>query len=269
MKKVMTVILIIGAGYIVLVLLLYLIQDHMIFFPDKTVAYDPSAVNLQWEDARFETEDGNELHGWYIPHKESEKILLFSHGNAGNISHRLGFLEMLYSEGISTFIYDYRGYGNSTGRPDEKGLYKDIQAAWTYLTGEMGYEEGQVILFGKSLGGSVSAWLAQSVKPNGLILDSAFTSARDVASDVYPFIPSRLVHSEFTTIDYIRNITVPVLIMHSPDDNIIPFRHGEELYEAASEPKYFIELSGGHNDNFMVSGKQYFEALKRFINRVK
>lgn len=265
MKKVMNVVLIIGAGYLALVLLLYLIQDRMIFFPDRSVSHDPSAVGLQWEDAWFVTEDGEELHGWYISHDDSDRVLLFSHGNAGNISHRLGFLELLHTEGISTFIYDYRGYGNSGGRPNEEGVYRDIQAAWNYLRGEKGYDEEQVILFGRSLGATVSAWLAQSVNPGGVILESAFTSARDVASDVYPFIPSRILRSELSTIDYIRNITVPVLIMHSPDDTIIPFHHSEKLYEAASEPKYFIELRGGHNDNFMVSGELYFEGLKRFI----
>jgi len=266
MKKVINVILIIGTVYLAFVLLLYLIQDNLIFFPAGTLAYEPSAVNLHWEDIHFETDDGKVLHGWYVPHEESEKILLFSHGNAGNISHRLGLLELLHSEGISTFIYDYRGYGNSEGRPNEKGVYRDIQAAWSYLIREKNYENHQVILFGRSLGASVSAWLAQSVDPGGLILESAFTSARDVASDVYPFIPSGLVRSEFSTIEYLRNITVPVLIMHSPDDTIIPFHHGQKLYEAASDPKYFIELRGGHNDNFMASGELYFEGLNKFLN---
>jgi uncharacterized protein len=266
MKKVMNVILVIGAGYLTLVLLLYLVQNSMVFFPDRNVTVNPSAVGLSWEDARFETEDGKTLHGWYIPNEDSDVVFLFSHGNAGNISHRIGFIDLLHDKGISTFIYDYRGYGESEGSPTEKGLYKDIRAAWEYLTGELGYDGSQVILFGRSLGGSVSAHLAQSVNPGGLILESTFTSARDVASNIYPFIPSRIVRFDFATIEYLQNINTPLLIMHSRDDSIIPFHFGEKLYEAAPEPKHFVELRGGHNDNFMVSGELYFDELGRFVS---
>lgn len=269
MKKVMNVIVTIAAVYIALVLLLYMIQGSLVFFPDRNVSLDPSSAGLEWEEAWFETSDGKTLHGWYIPHPDSNHILLFSHGNAGNISHRLSFIELLNERGLSIFIYDYRGYGKSEGRPAENGLYKDIHAAWNYLTIEKGYQNHQIILFGRSLGGPVSAHLAQEVNPGGVILESAFISAKHVASDAYPFVPSMLVRFGFSTIEYIQNSNSPLLIMHSRDDSIIPFYHGERLYESAPGPKYFTELRGGHNDNFIESGDLYFNELLKFVERLK
>jgi uncharacterized protein len=268
MKKMIHLILIIVAGYLAFVGLLYMMQGSMIFLPDRNVANDPGSVGIEWENAWFETEDGKRLQGWYIPGEESRYVLLFSHGNAGNISHRLGFIEMLYNRGISTFIYDYRGYGNSDGRPTEKGLHKDIEGAWNYLIDELGYSQGQIVLFARSLGGPFSAKLASNKNPGGLILESTFTSAKDVASDIYPFIPSSIVRFRLDTESYLKNVSVPVLIMHSRDDEIIPFHHSRSLYEAAREPKYFSELRGGHNDNFIASGEFYFDEIKSFLSEL-
>jgi uncharacterized protein len=268
MKKMIHLLLIVAAGYIALVGFLYLMQSHMIFLPDKNVSVEPGDIGLHWEDARFETADGKRLQGWYIPNADSRYVLLFSHGNAGNISHRLGFIEMLHERGISTFIYDYRGYGNSEGRPTEKGLHKDIEAAWNYLINELGYSSAQIVLFGRSLGGPFSAKLATLINPGGLVLESSFTSAKDVASDIYPFIPTSILRFQLDTISYLRDIEIPVLIMHSRDDEIIPFHHGEALFTAASEPKYFTELRGGHNDNFIASGEFYFDELRSFLSEL-
>lgn len=265
----MNLIIIVVAGYLILVLLLYLVQGSLVFFPDRNIAIDPSVLGLQWEEVWFETSDQRQLHGWFIPHPDADHILLFSHGNAGNISHRLGFIDMLHDWGFATFIYDYRGYGKSEGKPDEEGLYLDIRAAWEYLTDEKGYHAHQIILFGRSLGSSVSAYLAQSVTPGGIVLESAFTSAKDVASDAYPFVPSSLVRFDFATVEFIQKKSAPLLIMHSRDDSIIRFHHGESLYEAAPEPKYFTELRGGHNDNFIASGDLYFHELREFVERLE
>ncbi len=267
MKKMLNILLIVGGGYIAIVLLLYLMQSNMIFIPDRHLVENPSAFGMQWEDAWMETSDGKEIHGWYIPAENSEQIVLLSHGNAGNISHRLTFIEMLHKNEISAFIYDYRGYGKSEGSPSEQGLYRDIRAAWEYLVGEKAYRESDIYLLGRSLGGPVSSHLAQEVNPGGLILESTFTSARDVASDIYPFVPSSLVRFKFATIEHLENIDVPVLIMHSRGDHIINYRHGERLFDGASEPREFIELQGGHNDNFMVSEEIYTRALLRFLGR--
>jgi uncharacterized protein len=265
MKRMLHVLLIAVAGYIALVGLLYLMQSSMIFIPDRNVSADPGVIGLQWMNVRFETEDGKRLHGWYIPNETSRYVLLFSHGNAGNISHRLGFLERLYERGFSTFIYDYRGYGNSEGRPSEKGIHKDIDAAWNYLIHELEYNADEIILFGRSLGGPFSAKLASVKNPGGLILESTFTSAKDVATDLYPFIPPSIVRFQLDTISQLQRITVPVLVMHSRDDEIIPYHHGQALFEAAQEPKYFSELRGGHNDNYIASGEFYFNELRRFL----
>lgn len=265
MKRLMNILLTLLGAYILMLLILFLMQRQMIFFPDPNLVLTPDHAGLEWSDVYMETEDGVSLHAWYLPHPESESVLLFSHGNAGNISHRLELLERFHDRGISTLIYDYRGYGRSEGRPSERGLYRDVRAAWKYLTEEKGYEPRQVILFGRSLGGSVSSRLATRVEPGGLVLESSFTSARDVAADIYPFIPSSLVRFRFDAAADLQKVNCPVLVMHSRDDSIIGFHHGERLYKAAPEPKTFVELRGGHNDNFLVSGDLYFEALQQFV----
>ncbi|MEX1063593.1 MAG: alpha/beta hydrolase [Balneolaceae bacterium] len=269
MKRVMNLLLVIGTGYVILLLVLFLIQKRMIYFPVDEVAGDPSAYSLPWENAVIETEDGLKIQGWHIPHEQSDKILLFSHGNAGNMSHRLELLDLLHREGLSVFIYDYRGYGNSEGRPGEKGIYKDIRAAWNYLTEVKGYAENDIILFGRSMGAAVSAYFAQHAAPAGLVIESGLTSVKAMASEIYPFIPAFLVRQEFATVDYLENVSVPVLIMHSREDSIIGFSHGEKLFRAAREPKYFAELRGGHSNSYIISGDLYFDALKAFISRLE
>jgi len=268
MKQTMNILLTIVAIYLFLQLLLFLVQGQMLFLPDGTISRTPEIYGLQWENAQLQTADGITLHGWYVPHKESDQVLLFSHGNAGNISYRLELLEMFHRHGFSTFIYDYRGYGKSGGRPGEKGLYRDVEAAWHYLVDEQGYRPEQIILYGRSLGGAVSAHLAKQVKPAALILDSAFTGARQVATEIFPFVPGWLVRFRFNTIDYLREVSAPVLVMHSPDDEIIGFHHGEELYAAASNPRKLVRLQGGHNDNVFITGDRYFEEIRDFLQSV-
>ena len=171
--------------------------------------------------------------------------------------------------GLSTFIYDYRGYGRSRGKPTEEGTYSDAAGAWRYLTENRKVPAEQILLYGQSLGGPIAAKLAREKTPAALILDSSFTSFVDIAGHHYPFLPVRwLARFEYDTLEQVRNVRCPVLVIHSPDDEIVPFRQGVSLYEAAPEPKALIRLRGGHNDALFLSAGAYREGIDGFLKRI-
>lgn len=266
-------ILLLLLGLVLLNSCMYLQQSSMIFFPYATLDQTPAEWGLVYEDVFVDTEDGVRLHGWYIPRHGSKQALLFFHGNAGNISHRGASVEIFHRLGLNVFIFDYRGYGKSQGKPDEKGLYKDARAAWRYLSKERGFGQEEIILFGRSLGGAVAAELAAEIQPGGLILESTFSSAKDVANAVFPVL-SRLIflRYDFDTATHVRRVACPVLVLHSPDDEIIPFRLGEKVFQAAKEPKSFVKMRGDHNSGILMSQPDYERALGVFVslaNRVK
>ena len=246
---------------------MYLQQSSMVFFPYTAIDQTPAEWGLAYEDVFLETKDGVRLHGWYIPHHGSQQTLLFFHGNAGNISHRGASVEIFHRLGLNLFIFDYRGYGKSQGKPDEEGLYKDARAAWRYLTDQRGFEQEDIILFGRSLGGAVAAELAAEVQPGGLILESTFSSAKDVANALLPVL-SRLIilRYDFNTAAHVRRVASPLLVLHSPDDEIIPFHLGEKVFQAANEPKSFVRMRGDHNSGFLMSQPDYERALGAFIS---
>jgi len=248
---------------------MYLQQPSMIFFPYTGLDQTPADWGFGYEDVFVDTADGLRLHGWYIPHRGAKRTLLFFHGNAGNISHRGASVEIFHRLGLNVFIFDYRGYGRSQGKPSEKGLYTDARAAWGYLTRERGLEQEDIILFGRSLGGTVAAELAAEVQPGGLILESSFSSARDMAHVIFPVF-SRLVFMryQFNTVAYIRRVTCPVLVLHSPRDEIIPYPLGEKIFGMANKPKSLVKLTGDHNSGFLASQPDYERALDEFISAV-
>lgn len=271
MKSMLSIVLTIGGIYLVLLLLMFLFQGQLLFMPSSQMAQSPDAAGMEAEDLYMETEDGVTIHGWYFPHEGSNQVIVLSHGNAGNISHRLDIAATLLEAGAAVLMYDYRGYGNSEGSPNEDGLYKDMRAVMGHLTGEKGYSEQEVFQYGRSLGGAVAAWAASEYEIGGLVLDSAFTGLRAMVRDVYPFVPSFLARYNFPTKEFIKSLDgVPVMVMHSRNDEIISFSHGEALFEAAAEPKRFVELGGTHNDNFFVSRdlirERWTEFLEEFSN---
>ena len=201
--------------------------------------------------------------------KPSRGVVLFCHGNAGNISHRLDSIRLFHELGLSVLIFDYRGYGQSSGKPTEQGTYRDADAAWDYLVEQRGISPAHIILFGRSLGASIAADLATRQSAAAVILESAFTSVPDVAATLYPWLPVRwLSRYQYNTEKKLANIHIPVLIVHSQDDEIIEFANGERLFDVANEPKQFLELRGGHNDGFMVSGNDYIQGLETFLGKV-
>lgn len=245
---------------------MYLQQAAMIFFPDRLLSATPASWGLEYEDVFLTTEDGVQLHGWYVPRQGSDRVLLFLHGNAGNISHRGESITVFHRLGLNVLIIDYRGYGRSQGSPSEQGLYQDAAAAWHYLIDTRGFDSEDIILFGRSLGGAVAARLASEVQAGGVILESTFSSARDVAGSLFPIL-SRLVvlRYRFDTAGYLKSVASPLLVLHSPEDDIIPFYLGEKVYQAGSEPKVFVKLQGDHNGGFLQSQPRYEQELGRFI----
>jgi fermentation-respiration switch protein FrsA (DUF1100 family) len=263
------VLLIVAGGYLLLVAIAYLAQPGLLYLPNvagRELVATPRALGLNYEDVTLETSDGVSVHGWFVP-GESRRVLLYFHGNAGNISHRLHTIRLFHELSLSVFIIDYRGYGQSGGKPTEDGLYRDAAAAWQHLTGERGIAPGDIILFGRSLGGSVAAWLAAQEKPGALIVDSAFTSVPDIGQEVYPWLPVRMLSRfQHATLKYVAQAPCPVLVVHSRDDEIIPFHHGETIFSAVPGPKTFLEIRGGHNDAHATSAAAYYDGLRSFLD---
>ncbi|MCP4283689.1 MAG: alpha/beta hydrolase [Gammaproteobacteria bacterium] len=255
--------------YLLLLAALYFYQSRLLYYPNlpsRKISLLPDSQGMAFDSLEIITSDGIKLHGWFLPVEKPRVTLLFFHGNAGNISHRLDSLKLFNDLGVSVLIFDYRGYGLSEGTPSEKGTYHDAEAAWHYLTENLGVPSQRIILFGRSMGGPIAAWLAARTEATGLILESTFTSVPDMASEIYPFFPVKwLSRFRYDTLQQIRSISSAVLVIHSRDDEIIPFAHGHRLYERASEPKHFLEISGGHNDGFLQSESHYKKGLEAFI----
>ena len=256
--------------YSVLLLLVYLFQSYLVYFPVKQLVYTPkTALQLDYEEIIINTQDKIKIHGWFIPAKEAKGTILFCHGNAGNISHRLESIHIFNRLHLNTLIFDYQGYGQSEGKPSEKGTYKDAEAAWNYLCRVKNIKPENIIIFGRSLGASIATWLAKDKSPAAVILESSFTSIPDIGTKVYPFLPIRLVaRFEYNTSSYVQKIKCNKLFIHSKNDEIIPFSMGEKNYELASEPKQFLTIYGSHNEGFIQSIDIYSERLLKFVNEV-
>jgi uncharacterized protein len=259
----------IGIGvYVALLLMLLLLQSRLVFFPTRAIEATPADAGLAFEDVWLGTDDGLRLHGWWVPAEHAPGAVLFFHGNAGNISHRLGTLDLLHRLGYSTLIIDYRGYGRSEGRPSEHGTYRDAAAAWRHLLEERGIPAERIALFGRSLGGAVAADLAARHRPAALVLESTFTSVPDLGAELYPWLPVRMLSRiRYDTRSRLAAVDAPVLIVHSRDDEIIPFAHGRRLHEAVRGTGEFLEISGGHNAGFVETGARYEAGLARFLSR--
>jgi len=260
-----------AAVYLVIVLLAWLFQHRLLYLPSaagREWAATPQALGLDYEDVRLTTDDNVELSAWWIPARPQRGTLLFLHGNAGNISHRLESIEIFHRLGLSVLIVDYRGYGRSAGEPSEPGTYLDARAAWQHLVEQRRLPPARIVVFGRSLGAAIAAHLADAVAsaPAALILESPFTSAPEMAQRAYPFLPARwLTRFDYATREYVRTVQSPVLVLHSREDEIIPFDQGKAVYRAAPEPKRFVTLHGGHNTGFLETGEAYTAALDDFL----
>jgi uncharacterized protein len=263
-------ILIAGAAiYLLLLVFVYLYQARLIYFPNvpgRELTANPASIGLAFEDVRIPTADHVELHGWLIPAGDGAATVLFCHGNAGNISHRLEQLAIFHDLGLAVLLFDYRGYGQSGGWPSEQGTYLDAQAVWTYLTQRRGVAPRNIVIAGESLGGAVAAELAHKTDPAALILASTFTSAPDLARRFYWYLPVRLLaRFEYPTAEHVAAVRAPLLVIHSRDDEIVPFSHAEELMRRATGPKQLLEIFGDHNAGFLMSGPRFVEGMRAFL----
>jgi fermentation-respiration switch protein FrsA (DUF1100 family) len=260
-------------------------ESKFIYFPAKYPEGDwrerePRAEEgrtvARCEDVWLAAEDGVRLHAWFCaPHAarggalapvETDRALLYLHGNAGNISHRRDIIDSLAALPAHVLALDYRGYGRSHGEPTEQGLYRDALAAWEYLTKARGFAETRVAVFGESLGGAVAVDLASRVRPCALVLQSTFTSVADMAAEVMPFIPRFLLRTKMDSAAKIARARSPVLVIHSPADEVVPYKFGRRLYDAAPEPKQFYEIKDApHNSTHEVGGAAYYEAVGKFV----
>lgn len=263
-----TAIITLLVGYVLLMLIVYVRQGSMVYFPEKKVHYTPSDIGLSFQEITISTKDGISLSAWFIPSENERAVLLFCHGNAGNISHRMDSIRTFHSLHISVLIFDYRGYGKSSGSPSEQGTYEDAESAYDYLVKKRDVAPEKIILFGRSLGSAIAVETALKKDAGALIVESGFTSLPDLGSTIYRFLPVRLLSRfQYASIDKINRIAIPKLIIHSPDDDIIPFEHGEKLFRKAKEPKTFLEIAGGHNEGFMLSGEIYKRGLNTFLEK--
>ncbi len=241
------------------------VERALIYFPIRELAGTPASLGLAYQDVWFEAEDGVPLHGWLVPGARPI-TLLWCHGNAGNISHRLDNIREIHHRlGIGVFIFDYRGYGRSDGSPTEAGLYRDAQAAREALVRNLGVPARQIVYFGRSLGAAVALELALDHPPPGLILESPFLSVAAMANRTIPG-SGFLFKTRFDSLEKIGRSRAAVLILHGDADEVVPYEHGRRLWEAASEPKAFYTIVGAHhNDTYFVGGPEYWEAWRRFL----
>lgn len=280
--RVARIVLLVSAGFAGY---LMLFEDSFIYFPAKYPAgawerREPRAregqIVARVEDVQLTASDGVRLHGWYCtPHMgrggalepvPTDATLLFLHGNAGNISHRYEIIEDFVKLPVNVLIIDYRGYGKSEGHPSEQGLYDDARAAWDYLTSARGIPASRIVIFGESLGGAVAIDLASKTNACGLVVQSSFTSVADMAAELMPFIPRFMLRTKMDSLSKVASVSCPKLFIHSQADEIVPYKLGRRLFDAAHAPKQFYEVKGAsHNLTFDVGGAAYYEALRSFI----
>ncbi len=259
------------AACLLIPLMLRWFEHSQVYHPDRILRATGSELGRPFEDVSFRASDGVELNGWLFradPNSaRSSLVVLLCHGNGGNISDRLGMAQALLTTGVSVFLFDYRGYGRSQGRPSEEGTYRDGEAAYGWLE-RKGFFGKNILLFGESLGGGVAADLATHLITGGLILQSTFTCIADLGADLFPWLPVRwLARIKYDTLSKLPRVKTPVLVMHSRADSLIRFQHSQRNFAAANEPKLFCELVGDHNDP-LTNRTQFIADIEKFLNLI-
>ena len=268
-RTAMNWILVLAGGFALVVLAVRLLENRFIYFPPRYPEgfSSPENYGLRLEEVWLTTKDKVHLNALFLPNGHSQKVLLWFHGNAENIGYGLGQMAEFSGLGVNVLAVDYRGYGKSEGSPDEAGVYCDADAAYDYLMEARHFRSEDIIIFGHSLGGAVAIDLASRRGCGGLIVQSSFSSAREMARrmfhiPLFEYIPK----SRFDSLSKIRQVRAPILIMHGTCDEVVPFWMGKKLYAAAPEPKSFFSIEGaGHNDVLLVGGESFLNCLRQFI----
>ena len=259
------------AACLLIVLMFRWFEHSQVYHPDRVLTSTGAELGRPFEDVSFKAGDGAELNGWFFPAGTNSPrrhlAVLVCHGNAGNIGHRLDTYAALLATGVNVFAFDYRGYGRSRGRPSEEGTYRDAQAASAWLR-QKGFAGTNIVAFGGSLGGGVAAELAVRETVGGLVLQSTFTSVPDMGAELFPWLPVRWLGTiRYDTRSKLPRLHVPVLVMHSPADEMIGIHHGKANFAAANEPKLFWELQGDHN-NPLADAQRFIAGLEKFLGMV-
>lgn len=261
--------------YAAVIVWMYLSQKKMLYYPRTEHVASPDLIGLHYEDVTMQNELGNTIHGWWVPHPAPRFTVLFSHGNGGNVSHRLESLRIFHQMGLATFVYDYSGYGKSEGEPGEEAMRSDALTAWNWLVQTKNVPPSSIILFGRSLGGAVTARLAADVldqgeRPAGLVLESTFTSIPEMGAYIYPWLPVRyLARYQYDSTEALKGRDLPILFGHSPEDEIVPYELGRRLYTSYSGPKTFMEMRGAHNSGYLFMDDAYIKELEAFISTLE
>jgi len=247
-------------------------EHSQVYHPDRDMDATGAELKRPFENLFFKTRDGVELNAWYYPadatSPRKQWAVLVCHGNAGNISHRLGLYQALLKAGVNVFAFDYRGFGRSQGRPDEEGTYLDAQAGYQWLR-QKGFPGKNIIAYGESLGGGVSSELGLREEIAGLVLQSTFTSIPDIGKELFPWLPVKLIgRIKYDTHGKLPRLKIPVLVMHSRTDDLIGFHHGERNFAVANEPKLFCEIQGEHNEPLTVQA-DFMEGIEKFLKLVE
>ena len=249
-----------------------LFEEKLIYFPSREIEATPEALALEHEDVFLDASDGTRIHGWFLPapwRRSPPATVLVCHGNAGNISGRLDRSLLLQGRlGVDVFLFDYRGFGRSEGRPSEEGTYLDAVAGHRHLVEERRIAPERVILFGESLGAAVAIELSLRKTAAALVLEAPFTSIAEMARVAYPFLAplDSFVRTRYDNLKKIPRVALPLLIFHGRRDPTVPFEHGETLFHAAREPKTFVALEdAGHSDAFLAGGDVYWNAWKSLL----
>jgi fermentation-respiration switch protein FrsA (DUF1100 family) len=232
------------------------VLNALLYFPSRRIERTPASAGLTYRDLELTTDDGQRLHGWWIRRRAAALgHVLLCHGNAGNVGDRILHADVLTAVGFDVLLFDYRGYGSSSGRPDEQGTYRDARAALNWLLSQPDVDPARVLYLGESLGGAVAIELSLAHPPAGLVLLSAFTSVRDMARLHYGLIPTAVVPDAYPNRRLIADLRAPLLVLHGEDDMIVPVEHGRALFDAAPAPKRLRVVHGvGHNDIVSLAG---------------
>jgi fermentation-respiration switch protein FrsA (DUF1100 family) len=263
--KLLLLVLLVYAG---VCLAVALFQGRLVWFPGPPPSSTPASQGLAFEPLTLRTEDGLALDAWFLPTERPIATVLVCHGNAGSIANRVWLARAYLAMGCSVLLFDYRGYGRSEGRPTEQGTYRDADAAWRHLVEERGVEPGRLVVHGESLGAAVALELASRRAVGALVLESAFTSLADLGARLYPLLPVRwLATIRYDNLARIGAVRAPLFVIHSPDDEIVPYADGQALFEAAPAPKEFLETSGGHNDGGFLLRAEWQDRVSQFVRR--
>ena len=245
------------------------LEYYSLYHPQKGITRTPADISIKFEEVNFKTSDHQTLNGWWIPAKDAHFTILYFHGNAGNIEHRLHKVKFFHKLGVNFFIFDYLGYGKSTGQPSEQGLYRDATAAMDYLLARPDVDKNKIIIYGKSLGAAVAIDLAARRPAAALISESGFASGVLRGEELFPFLPVKLLLTQrFDSLSKIKTIIIPKLIVHGRRDEVIAFHHGQMLFNAAPEPKKFLAIDSTHNDDAFIVSEEYKKILTDFISTI-